>query len=116
MVGRMAFRRLYCKYAKRLRKQALRHSAGQSTVFGLSARRPCQILQTASSGFAIRPRVVSLSAGWASPEENEMRAFLDGFMKGARETPRGYFAPAVAIWRLLVTTTDSLLAEKQPPR
>jgi hypothetical protein len=45
-----------------------------------------------------------------------MRAFLDGFMKGARETPRGYFAPAVAIWRLLVTTTDSLLAEKQPPR
>lgn len=38
-----------------------------------------------------------------------MRDFLDGFLKGARETPRGFFAPAIAIWRLLLRTTDSLI-------
>lgn len=38
-----------------------------------------------------------------------MSAFVQGFMKGARETPRGYFAPVVAIWRLLVGVTNSLV-------
>ena len=38
-----------------------------------------------------------------------MKDFLDGFIKGAKETPRAFFAPAIAIWRLLVSTTDSLL-------
>lgn len=38
-----------------------------------------------------------------------MNDFLAGFIKGAKETPRGFFAPAVAIWRLLVGVTDSLV-------
>jgi hypothetical protein len=42
-----------------------------------------------------------------------MSDFLDGFIKGARETPLGFFAPAIAVWRLLLSVTESLLA---PPR
>jgi hypothetical protein len=38
-----------------------------------------------------------------------MKDFLGGFIKGVKETPRAFFAPAVAVWRLLVSTTDSLL-------
>jgi hypothetical protein len=40
------------------------------------------------------------------------KSFVKGFIQGGMETPRGYFAPAVAIWRLLLTTTDSLLQQK----
>lgn len=39
-----------------------------------------------------------------------MSDFLQGFLKGAKETPRGYFAPLIALWRLFVTVTDSLVA------
>jgi hypothetical protein len=38
-----------------------------------------------------------------------MNDFLIGFLHGARETPRAYFAPFVALWRLLASTTESLL-------
>lgn len=38
-----------------------------------------------------------------------MKDFIEGFVKGAKETPRGFFAPAVAVWRLLVSTTESLI-------
>ncbi len=38
-----------------------------------------------------------------------MRDLIHSFWKGAKETPRGYFAPAVAVWRLLVDTTESLI-------
>jgi len=41
-----------------------------------------------------------------------MTDFFRGFIKGAKETPRGFFAPAVAIWRLLVGVTDSLLKQE----
>ena len=37
-----------------------------------------------------------------------MSAFARGFKKGAKETPRMYFAPAIAVWILLVNTTNSL--------
>jgi len=37
-----------------------------------------------------------------------MNDFVKGFIKGAKETPRGFFAPAIAIWRLLVGVSDSL--------
>lgn len=40
-----------------------------------------------------------------------MHDFIPGFLKGARETPRVFFAPAIAIWRLLLTTTDSLVEQ-----
>lgn len=33
-------------------------------------------------------------------------------MKGARETPRGFFAPAIAFWRLLVEVSESLTNDK----
>ena len=35
-----------------------------------------------------------------------------GFVKGAKETPRGFFAPVIALWRLLVSVTESLLGSK----
>jgi hypothetical protein len=37
-----------------------------------------------------------------------MSDFIQGFIKGAKETPKGYFAPAIAIWRLLVEVSESL--------
>jgi len=30
-----------------------------------------------------------------------MKDFIAGFIKGARETPRGYFLPAIVLWQLL---------------
>lgn len=41
-----------------------------------------------------------------------MTDFLEGFIKGARETPRAYFAPAIALWRLLVSTTNSMIGDR----
>lgn len=41
-----------------------------------------------------------------------MNDFMQGFIKGAKETPRGFFAPAIAIWRLLVGVSDSLTSQK----
>lgn len=35
--------------------------------------------------------------------------FVKGFLHGAKETPKGLFAPAIALWRLLVSVTDSLM-------
>ena len=42
-----------------------------------------------------------------------MNDLLKGFIKGAKETPKGYFAPAVALWRLLVGVTESLLNQQK---
>lgn len=39
-------------------------------------------------------------------------AFWTGFVISVKETPRAYFAPAVAIWDLLLSTTDSLVKQK----
>jgi hypothetical protein len=36
-----------------------------------------------------------------------MNAFTQGFMKGAKETPRGFFAPVIAILCFLLNTTES---------
>lgn len=44
-----------------------------------------------------------------------MNEFLQGFIKGAKETPKGFFAPAIAIWRLLVEVSESLTQEKGRP-
>ena len=41
-----------------------------------------------------------------------MNSFIKGFIKGAKETPVGFFAPAIALWRALVNSTDSLLSDK----
>lgn len=38
-----------------------------------------------------------------------MRDFIRGLIHGARATPAAYFAPAVAIWRLLLNSTESLI-------
>jgi len=47
-----------------------------------------------------------------------MSEFWAGFLAAARETPRGFFAPAVALWRLLaaawrylVTITEEQMAK-----
>ena len=37
-----------------------------------------------------------------------MRDFIEGFVQGAREKPACFFAPAVALWRLLLDTTERL--------
>ena len=42
-----------------------------------------------------------------------MNEFLTGFLEGAKETPRAYFAPVVALWRLLVSTTESLVSTQR---
>ena len=41
-----------------------------------------------------------------------MNDFLQGLVKGVKETPKGFFAPAIAIWRLLIGVTESLTREK----
>lgn len=38
-----------------------------------------------------------------------MNDFIDGFIKGARETPKAYFAPLIALWVNLFETTESLI-------
>lgn len=38
-----------------------------------------------------------------------MNEFIAGFIEGAKETPRAYFAPLIALWRLLASTTESLM-------
>ena len=37
-----------------------------------------------------------------------MKEFWEGFVSGAKETPRAFFAPAVAVWHLLLETTEQL--------
>lgn len=41
-----------------------------------------------------------------------MNEFIQGFVKGAKETPKGFFAPAIALWRLLVGVSESLTKDK----
>ncbi|WP_281358696.1 hypothetical protein [Aromatoleum evansii] len=41
-----------------------------------------------------------------------MNDFVQGFIKGAKETPKGFFTPAIALWRLLVGVSESLTKEK----
>lgn len=35
-----------------------------------------------------------------------MKSLLRVFLLACRETPRGYFAPAIALWRLFVATAE----------
>ena len=37
----------------------------------------------------------------------EMNQFVKGFLKGCRETPRGYFAPLIVIWNLLKAAAEA---------
>jgi hypothetical protein len=41
-----------------------------------------------------------------------LKAFKDGFIQGARETPRGFFAPVVAMYRWLDLVTDEAMKGK----
>jgi hypothetical protein len=41
-----------------------------------------------------------------------LKAFKDGFIQGARETPRGFFAPVVALCRWLNRVTDEAMSGK----
>ena len=45
-----------------------------------------------------------------------MKEFFEGFISGARETPRAFFAPAIALWRVLLETTEQLIAEENKNR
>ena len=45
-----------------------------------------------------------------------MKEFWEGFVSGAMETPRAFFAPAVALWRVLLETTDQLLTAENETR
>jgi len=38
-----------------------------------------------------------------------MNDFVSGFIAGAKETPKGFFAPLVAVWTLLINVTESLV-------
>jgi len=35
-----------------------------------------------------------------------MRSLLSAFVRACKETPRGYFAPAIALWNLFVAEAD----------
>lgn len=35
-----------------------------------------------------------------------MRALLRSFLLACKETPYGYFAPAIALWKLFVATVE----------
>ena len=39
-----------------------------------------------------------------------MNALFEGFISDVEETQRAFFAPAVALWRLLLATTEQLIA------
>ena len=39
-----------------------------------------------------------------------IKACIKGFIKGAKETPRGYFAPLVTLWRVLIISWSFLVA------
>lgn len=41
-----------------------------------------------------------------------MNDFVQGFIKGAKQTPVIFFAPAIAVWRVLVEVTESLLKQQ----
>jgi len=38
--------------------------------------------------------------------------FIEGFLEGVKETPKAYFAPAIALWQLLIKTTEDLISQK----
>jgi len=42
-----------------------------------------------------------------------MNEFIQGFIKGAKETPIGFFAPAIALWRLLIEASESLMKDER---
>lgn len=42
-----------------------------------------------------------------------MNDLFQGFIKGAREAPRAYFTPLIALWRLLYGTTEDLIAKSR---
>jgi len=41
-----------------------------------------------------------------------MHDFMQGFIKGMRETPRGFFAPAVMLWRLFIRSYEAAIQRK----
>ncbi|HLP96842.1 MAG TPA: hypothetical protein VK149_00205 [Sideroxyarcus sp.] len=43
---------------------------------------------------------------------DNLKSFAQGFIKGAKETPRGFFASVVAVWELLLGTTETLVNRK----
>ena len=45
-------------------------------------------------------------------KEIRMNDFVQGFIKGARETPRGFFAPAIFLWRLFIGSYNSVIQEE----
>ena len=45
-----------------------------------------------------------------------MKEFFDGFVSGIKETPLAFFAPAVALWLVLLDTTELLIAAENKGR
>lgn len=41
--------------------------------------------------------------------------FWQGFQRGVRVNRKAYFAPLIAVWRLLLTTTDALTGNNEFP-
>jgi hypothetical protein len=41
-----------------------------------------------------------------------MNDFIQGFIKGAKETPRGFFAPAVLLWQLFIRSYEAAIQRK----
>ncbi|AGG89021.1 hypothetical protein [Rhodanobacter denitrificans] len=41
---------------------------------------------------------------------DNVKAFIEGFVQGVKETPRGFFAPVTAFFRWLNRVTDEAMA------
>lgn len=41
-------------------------------------------------------------------------AFAEGFIRGMKETPRGFFAPVIVMWKWLDRVTDPSVPIGQP--
>jgi hypothetical protein len=37
-----------------------------------------------------------------------MKDFIEGFLQGCRETPRGFFAPLIVVWQLLKAAAETV--------
>jgi hypothetical protein len=47
---------------------------------------------------------------------DNFKDFKSGFVQGARETPRGLFAPIIALFRWMNGVTDEVMKDKEPKR
>ena len=110
-------------YAICLRLPSIREGWSGFGLLGNTCRgRPCftqllkiveKLLLYDDAEFNIQSVIFSVTS---NSGDIEMNAFIQGFITGARETPRGFFMPLIALWRLLgkmIKFAGSLISSKK---